>query len=174
MADLLSWFASLDQSPIAILIGAAFATFGWIATAWQARRLSRKQHTLTILLNDGTFRNAVPSIRRFVRMDAVPPAHSPEYRLWREHLRDCLNHYEFVAAAARRKDVDQMLVRLSERGVIIRLFRYAEPLIDSMRKASGNPKIYENLEWLVIRFERPLVRERLAKGWWILGLFFYI
>lgn len=39
------------QTTTAILVGAFAATIGWLYTARRARMLSRKQHTITVILN---------------------------------------------------------------------------------------------------------------------------
>jgi len=39
------------QPTTAILVGAFAATIGWLYTARRARMLSRKQHTITVILN---------------------------------------------------------------------------------------------------------------------------
>lgn len=71
----------------------------------------------------------------------------------RDKFRLILNHYEFVAAGLRNGDFDERLVRDSERGTFIALFKCCEPYIYALRDHRTRMAIYEHLEWLYERWE---------------------
>ena len=80
-------------------------------------------------------------------------------------LRMWLNHYEFIAAGIRNGDLDETLIRDSERGTILTIYECAVDYIDSLRNTRRRRAIYEHLEWLHRRWEShpPGIMRRLAE-----------
>lgn len=141
----------------AILVVGAFATAGWLYTARRARTLARKQHTMNVLLTasfDSEFQNAMELLSPYMRTKAMPRLKIDDDSLLAQPLRKVLNHYEFVAAGIRNGDVDETLVRDSERGSILTLFERSTEYIESMRDTRRRRSIYEHLEWLHKRWEK--------------------
>ena len=150
----------LNDTAIAALVGASLATTGWLYTARRARSLSRKQHTVNVMLQasfDADFREASSKIRPYLKAGNCPDDDlTKENDEVREAFRRVLNHYEFVAAGLRNGDFDENLVRDSERGAILLLFRACKQLIYKIRDDRSRLSIYEHLEWLNRRWdEKP-------------------
>ena len=121
----------MDTSTAA-LVGAALATCGWLYTARRARTLSRKQHTVTVMLQaslNKEFRDALLVISDAMKNGACPDLEADENKELRFSMRFVTNHYEFVAAGLRNGDFDERLVRDSERGVIVKWTRAAGPFL---------------------------------------------
>ena len=148
----------MDTSTAA-LVGAALATCGWLYTARRARTLSRKQHTVTVMLQaslNKEFRDALLVISDAMKNGACPDLEADENKELRFSMRFVTNHYEFVAAGLRNGDFDERLVRDSERGVIVQMFKFFEGHIYSLRKSRDRMTIYENLEWLNVRWTKKV------------------
>ena len=71
----------------------------------------------------------------------------------RTKFREILNHYEFVAAAIRNGDLDERLIKDSERSSCMQLYRCCEAYIWALRDSRDRMSIYEHLEWLYQRWE---------------------
>jgi hypothetical protein len=146
------------QPTTAILVGAFAATIGWLYTARRARMLSRKQHTISVILSTS-------SNQRFIsQRDLIAPHlkngqcptlwQSGSHSHLRDALRDVLNHYEFVAAGLRNGDFDEKLLRDSERATFVRLFERCEEYIWQLRNGRDRMTIYEHLEWVHRRWQK--------------------
>jgi hypothetical protein len=161
----------MDTS-IAILTGAGLATLGWIYTARRSRTLSRKQHTVNVMLHtslNATFLDAksklVPHLRAMSVPDDVITGKDEELRY---HFRLVLNHYEFVAAGIRDGDMDEQLVRDSERSTVLLLFKACEKYIWAMRDERSRMTMYEHLEWIHTRWDnKPPKRFQRCVEWTI-------
>jgi hypothetical protein len=141
----------------AALVGAGLATCGWLYTARRARTLSRKQHTVSVMLQaslNKEFRDALVAISDAIKSGQCPDLESEDHRGLRQAMRFVANHYEFVAAGLRNGDFDERLVRDSERGTILNIFKFFEGHIYGLRKSRDRMTIYENLEWLHIRWTK--------------------
>lgn len=69
------------------------------------------------------------------------------------HFRMVINHYEFIAAAIRNGDIDETLVRDSERATILSMFEASKDRIEALRVTRRRRSVCEHLEWLHIRWE---------------------
>lgn len=144
------------STEIAILLGAALATIGWAFTARWNRRLSRKQHTINVILqanfNSG-YLNARSAIAPMVKEGKCPDGvldgtDSDTIK----QLRRILNHHEFVAAGVRNGDLDEFLLRDTERAAYVELYGVCDKYIWSMRDGRSRQSLYEHLEWLHARW----------------------
>jgi Domain of unknown function (DUF4760) len=157
----------------AALIGAGFATTGWLYTARRARSLSRMQHTVSVMLQasfNKEFQEAACKIRPYPRDGCCPEDDlTEENAKLREAFRRVLNHYEFLAAGLRNGDFDERLVRDSERGTILLLFRACKQVIWKIRDDRSRLSIYEHLEWLCRRWDEkpPGFTQRFCE--WVAG-----
>jgi Domain of unknown function (DUF4760) len=70
-----------------------------------------------------------------------------------DNLDFILNHYEFVSAAIICGDVDEALVRRVEDGRMRRTYLKFLPYVDQNRQVRNDYKMWENLEFLVYRWE---------------------
>jgi len=146
------------QPSCAILIAASLATLGWLYTARRARRLARKQHTISVMLQasfHNEFRAALALIAPHLRKgecpeDLVEAADNDDLRT---AFRFVLNHYEFIAAGLRNGDFDESLVRDSERGTILSLINSCEKLVWKLRDTRKREALYEHIIWLRRRWE---------------------
>ncbi len=147
----------LIDSSLAVLIGAGAATTGWLYTARRSRTLAKKQHTINVILQTNfnkeflDSRAAIaPHLKNGSCPDDVINGANDELR---RHFRNILNHYEFVSAGLRNGDFEEKLVKDSERGTYIALYRCCEKYIWSVRDSRKRMTIYEHLEWIHNRWE---------------------
>lgn len=120
--------------------------------------LARKQHSLNVMLTasfNKEFRDAYKIIAPFIRANNLPTIGADDNgnNDLREALRLVLNHYEFVAAGIRNGDMDEVLIRDSERGTILTIFESLRKYIESLRNTRRRRSINEHLEWLHRRWE---------------------
>ena len=102
----------MDTSTAA-LVGATLATCGWLYAARRARTLSRKQHTVTVMLQaslNKEFREALLEISEAMKKGVCPALDDHENKDLRFAMRFVTNHYEFVAAGLRNGDFDERRV----------------------------------------------------------------
>jgi hypothetical protein len=140
----------------AILIGAALATLGWLYTGRKARTLSRKQHTINIMVQasfNKEFREAFALIAPQIRAKQCIDFNDKNHEALVDAYRRVLNHYEFMAAGLRNGDLDEALLRDSERGTILNLIETCQENIFKLRTSRRRQSIYEHLEWLYRRWE---------------------
>lgn len=145
-----------DISPqLLTAISICFATLGWIWAAKRARALSRKQHTFNALLQasfNQQYQMAHVAVRPYVRGKKKLDWDLPRNRQLKDQFTFLLNHYEFLAAGVRNGDISESLLKDSQRGVIISLYAYCEPYIESLRSDRHKQALFEHLEWLYMRW----------------------
>ena len=102
----------------AILIGAILATVGWLYASRRTRTLSKKQHTINVILQANFSENFLlkrSNITPFLKEGNCPDdVLNGENESLRGNFRDILNHYEFVSAGLRNGDFDEKLIKDSE------------------------------------------------------------
>jgi len=138
------------------LIGICLATFGWIWSTKRARSLSRKQHTFNALLQasfNAQYQSAHSAVRPFVRGKKPFEWAAPKNQKLKDQFTFLLNHYEFLAAGVRRGDISESLLKDSQRGVIVSLYSYCEPYVESLRTDRHKQALFEHIEWLHMRWD---------------------
>ena len=166
----------IADTAAAALFSAALATTGWLYTARRARTLSRKQHTVAVMLQasfNSEFKNIYKSMRIHIRDKTIPNPLTGDPELV-DSIRRVLNHYEFIAAGLRNGDFDEQLVLDSERSTILNIYDGCSEYIWALRNDRKRMAIYEHLEWLSARWNdtsaRPMktflewVRQRPFQG----------
>lgn len=158
------------EAATAALIGAGLATGGWLYTARRQRALSRKQHTVNVMLQASfskDFRDSLEVIGvAWKASDKCPDLELPENAELRRSMRFVTNHFEFIAAGIRNGDFDEKLVRDSLRGVMLRVYEFFGERIWHLRKSRRSQTTYEHIEWLYTRWERRppgLIRQALER-----------
>ncbi len=145
----------------AVIIAAALATCGWLYAARKARALSRKQHTINIIMqgeSSNEFRDAEACVSPHLRstdsvvIDEMHGADKAAFRM-------VLNRYEFIATGIRNGDLDERLVKDALRGTILSLYEICEAAIYKQRDNRRRQALYEHLEWLHSRWRAKPV-------WW--------
>jgi hypothetical protein len=164
------WLAGLLPQH-AVLIGAGFATFGWLYTARRQRTLARKQHTLNVILqarNSKEFGAAQAAIRPDILSKCCPDIANGSHE-HKEHYRMVLNHYELVAMGIRNGDFDERMVKDIQRGTLLAVWEACETNIFKMRDARRRRTTYEHFEWLYKRWEtkRPGLIQKFVE--WMRG-----
>lgn len=142
---------------IAILIGAASATAGWLYTARRSRNLAKKQHTINVMLQanfNRDFLAARANIAPYLKSGSCPEEilNGEDEELCK-NFRDILNHYEFVCAGLRNGDFDEKLIKDSERGTYLALYSCCQKYIWQLRDGRHRMTIYEHLEWVHNRWK---------------------
>lgn len=127
-----SWRAQVP--PVAVLSAAGFATLGWLVTALNQRALSRKQHTLNLLMqmrHSDLYRTQVKTItdtapaglalttRQFEILKSPSTIATDGERAFFRAVTYVLNYYEFVCAAVCVGDLDAELIRRTIRPHIV-------------------------------------------------------
>ena len=139
-----------------VVAGVVLATWGWLYNARLTRTLSRKQHTITVIMqgdSDDTYRNAQATVSPHVNkgesvcLTTLPQAHQDAFKL-------VLNRYEFLAAGIRNGSFHEALVSDALRGGACSLYEVCKASIVDLRALRGRPSLYEHLEWLHDRWER--------------------
>ena len=144
-------------SELAILIAAGFATLGWLYTARRARTLSRKQHTVNIIVQayfNKEYREALTAIASTLRPGTCPDLTQQDNNVLLQHFRMVMNHYEFLGAGIRNGDFDEQLLIDSQRGSIVQLVETCRTHIYRVRDSRRRQAIYEHIEWLYNRWEK--------------------
>jgi len=134
---------------------------GWYYNNRRNRTLSRKQHTFNAILNNSTNKTYIEAfdlIRPVMRAGSADLAALRDNTELENAVRFMLNHYEFIAAAIRIGDIDERLVKWSERSVVIRLFDVFENYIYATRSGRQRDSTFEHLEWLRRRWDKELPR----------------
>lgn len=160
-----------------LIFGIFFATFGWAYTARRSRILSRKQHTINVIIQanfNQEYIDARSKVASMIRSGICEPSvldGTNEELL--ACLRRVLNHSEFVAAGVRNGDLDEMLLKDSERALYVQLFSSCNEYIWGARDRRERQAIYEHLQWLYERWTEtspPLLRTAweyvMAKPWY--------
>ncbi len=142
----------------------ALVTF--VVNARQNRTTSRKQYTVTILLEtrlSAEFRETLEKRRAVfpeyadITFDdwnnarlAKPSSNTPEEieaaarsNRGAQALATLLNYYEFLAIGIENGDLDEVMLKQSVRGIMCNLVDDARQVISAMQ--SKNPKAYEHL-----------------------------
>jgi hypothetical protein len=159
---------------VACLVGAG-ATIGWLVQRQVSEDLSRKQHTLNILLqlrsNEMFARHRINLFQVYPNREVIPESDivkiyddgekKDSYKLEPdgkqkfplvESIRYIANYYEFLAAAVRHGDIDERLLRTSLEGIIKAAHKKFEAFFSHLlkRKNVDHPeRYYENFKWLV-------------------------
>lgn len=109
-------------------------------------------------------RKSFNEISGYMRACNVPDLTLTENADLAQTFRFVLNHYEFMCAGLRNGDFDERLLRDSEKGTILGLFRCCETYIYKIRDNRERQSIYEHLEWAFARWDKnPPGR---IQRWW--------
>ena len=145
--------------PCAVFAAAGLATLGWLTAAANQRTLSRKQHTLNLLMQ---MRHADVYIRHQTAVSLLSPGavalnddllalmqgrRSAKNEGEKAFLRSAvyvLNYWEFVCAALTVGDLDAELMRRTVRQHIVGYHTKFSAFIDSER-AAGDRLVYQHL-----------------------------
>ncbi len=141
----------------AILFGAALATIGWLYTGRRQRTVARKHHTFNTVLQanfNKDFQNSLKTTAPHLKKKECPDLENEDNKSVYYCFRTLLNHYEFIAAGIRNGDVDEQLIRDSERSSILALFETCHDHIYSLRDNRDRQTAYEHIEWLHRRWTK--------------------
>lgn len=158
-------------TPEAILIAAIMATAGWVYTIRRHRIIARKQHTFNALLTasfNQDYSNAIRTLSPYLRTREKIKNGPDQDEIVISSLRFLLNHYEFLAAAVRVGDIDEKLLKRTERGLILSAVTSGENYIYNQRDGPTRKAVYEHLDWLHRRWttEPPGLIQRIFEVIW--------
>ena len=120
----------------------------------QNRKLARQSHTLDVLLARFTGGEVSARLLKIARLENVKKKF-PEGSKQEFEVRETLNLYEFIAAAAKQDILDTTLIYEVRGGAMMRTFDAFRPYIKARRDASSNPKLWEHYEWFVEHEIKP-------------------
>lgn len=159
---------ALDTASAA-LISATLATTGWVYTSRASRVLSRKQHTINVMLQtifNDDFHNSYQRLMTLLRAGAISIVASGSER---EAFRLVANYFEFVSAGIRHGDFDEHLAKDCMYGQITSFYSHSDEFIQTVRDDKRHQTLYEHIEWLYKRWKvkRPNVAQR-AIEWFLI------
>lgn len=138
-------------TPLSIIIAIILG----VLTLWQDRRLARRSHTLDVLLARFSGNELSTHLRALSKWELgakkLPDGSKDVFE-----IREALNLYEFIAAAARQGILDTPLIYETRGGAMMRTFDLFYPYIKKRREILENDKIWEHYEWFVENKVRPL------------------
>jgi hypothetical protein len=177
----LSCFAAMshlyddNEKTPAIAIGVGgLATLGWVYTNYMNMRHQQRAHTMNVLLSLRT--NAVLNEHRInffraypfpkqISIDDMPglKTESSDPKSYNisssnratstlDSVRYMANLYEFICVGMRQGDLDETIIKMSLRGILVHFYDTVEPFIDDVR--ANNPRAYENYRFYVNRFRQ--------------------
>jgi len=151
MAYITSW---LDDRSFAT-VTALFGAIGWYITVRLTRGASRSQHTFGAMQKaslDPTYQMHLKTVRPFIySSNPFPDLESSENSDLKDSITFLLGYYEFVAVALRSGILSEPLIRSDQGYIMMHLFKHATGYIDRRRTATGQPKLYDQFEWLYNR-----------------------
>ena len=154
MAELFQVFKAAD---VLTALSIIMATVVGILTLWQSRRLSKRDHTLDILLSRFSGEDIAELLKRVSeRIDDSENAPDGTNNIY--EVGEVLNLYEFISAAARMGTLDIELIYQTRGGAMLKTFEFFHPYIRQQREIAKNDLLWEHLEWFVdtkIRPRRP-------------------
>jgi hypothetical protein len=150
-----------NLAPAAVTTAATLATIGWIAQRDAALFVSRKQHTMNILVqmrhSELFNRHRFNVFYHYPGQIDIPPADVAGLFAARdiqanygvdhtgkdkypviESIIFLANFYEFLAAAIDEGDLDEALLRKSIRGVAIRYYQKVRPVLEHVQLPGPN------------------------------------
>jgi hypothetical protein len=125
------------------------ATMAWLHTMGQNRELSRKAHTLNVMLAQDTTPELAGTLDR--ADDQAAEGNKAGNLALTPEIRSALNFYEFLCAAAKDKTLDQELMKRTMRFRMLRFYHNTRDLIAKKRADLQNPRIAEDFEIFVLR-----------------------
>jgi Domain of unknown function (DUF4760) len=164
---------------IAITVG-YLATIGWVYTNYMNLRSQQRAHTMNVLLSLRT--NAVLNEHRInffreypygkkmraedlprLRAERIDPksyniTSSNRATAILDSVQYMANLYEFICVGMKQGDLDETIIKMSLRGILVGYYDLVKPFIDDARfddKGVSHPKVYENFLYYVERFREP-------------------
>jgi len=107
------------------VIGSSLATMGWIFGQRQNRRLTRLEHTFSVLNSYRDDKDHWEAHRRFVSMaksQNIPTPDDPARQDDIAVLSKLFTHYEYIAAGIFCGGLDENLIKACDRGNIVYYF----------------------------------------------------
>lgn len=152
------------------VLSVSFATLGWLATSWVTRSISRRQHTVNVLLQHrfsaemSTYMTSILArypigsqidageAGKLVAAEKSTGAervtdHTADTDAARKSVCDAidrvLNYYEFLAIGIKKGDLDAAVMKDFYRGMLTGLAEHCHGLVSLYRQE--NDRVYENL-----------------------------
>lgn len=140
------WFLPAPQiSNWGILVAALVAMLGWLVTSIITTRNSIKQHTVTTLLQtrlSAEYMKHTEVVNRLLNGDSDLII---TYNYIKSNKGDIanafsytLNYVEFLSAGLRCGDFDNLLLKMTMKGIFKNLYQRCEPFIDELRTKNSN------------------------------------
>jgi hypothetical protein len=136
-------------------VGAVSAILSYLGREFLAMRSSRKQHTVTVLLQSRLSTAFNDRAKAFLRGYPVMPSltmvkvgdwDDPAKHEALEGLKYLLNYYEFIAIGVRTGDLDEEYLKLSLKSIVRNLCSVADAFIQ--KGQTRDHEVYKNLLWL--------------------------
>jgi len=151
--------ANIEINP-QFIIAIILATIGWFVTVTSARRLSRRQHTISVLREQSfnvaaqtfllKFTSRFPKGVIISESDAktlVAASRNKDHSWYDTYiaLLYLLNHFEFIAVGIKHNDFDVAVLRDYYRSAVCAICIKTQEYIYCLQRSSKRLDIYENL-----------------------------
>jgi hypothetical protein len=171
---------SPGKNPTAIVAYAAAwaALTGWMIQALIAVRNSRKQHTMSVLLQtrmSAEFNKNVAIIEKtFPEGSVISYSKANRNKQTLSAVRYVLNYYEFIAVGLRHRDLDETLMRDCICSQMCRFLLRADDVIRKVRDenefgvaSAEKRRIFRTLRSLQKRWQRRIDRQKRWAAFWM-------
>ena len=148
-------------------LGSILIAVGWVVTSEVNIKSSQRQHTIVLItqhlldpnraLNRATIKTVLPTHDTKFTPQMVPFDNETHEVI--KALDVELNFYEFIAAGARRYDLDEKLLKQCLRGMFCNFHEQCKDYIAYWRNKS--PTIWCEITWLRRRWDRIGISERI-------------
>jgi hypothetical protein len=131
----------------------------WYLTSRSRQVTTRRSHTFDALLRislDPLYQQNLTAVRPYIHKpgnDSFPDLQHKRNKNLKDSIIFLLNYYEFIAVGFWSGVLSESLL-LNDQGTILpNLFRHAEEMIIYERKSKDNPKLFNELEDLYLRWK---------------------
>lgn len=126
-----------------------------------ARVTAKKRQTADLLLNSRADKELVEGLRCLAKLHDSATENTRSYASpeksstpQAQSIRYVLNHWEYVSVGIQSKIYDEEMLRRASYNTVVKLFQCARPFIDRLREDTKRPTLYQELEWLYLRWEK--------------------
>ena len=149
-------------------LGSMLIAIGWIVTSEANIRSSKRQNTIMLITqhlldnnrtkNRTTIRKTLPTYETNFTPQMV--SFDDEDHELIKALDIELNFYEFIAAAARRDDLDEKLLKVCLRGMFTHFHKQCSDYIKHWQ--TKNSDTWSQMDWMRRKWDKPGFRERIC------------
>lgn len=88
-------------------------------------------------------------------------------------IRHILNHFELISVGIQNGIYDETIIKESWCGILVRTYEQALPFIQACRQRDGKETLYQEFEWLALRWKKNPLGTKSKMGQFKRTLFFW-